>query len=259
MTDELHYDLAHIKFLEELWGDGYLSPGGPDEVRRVLEGIDLFGKRVLDIGCGSGGITASLVLEHGAHSVVGIDVEHPVVSAARARIDASGLSDRVDIQLVEPGPLPFEDSRFDVVFSKDAIVHIADKHLLAESVFRVLVPDGWFVASDWLIGHDGEPSADMQHYLRLEDLGFGMASPEMYSNALASAGFVDVKLTSRNRWYAQLARDERGRLAGPQRSRFEEALGVAEVVEQIATWDAMQIVLDSGEHCPHHIRGRKPA
>ena len=37
-TDQL-YDNAHIAFLESIWGEGYLSPGGPDEVARVLQGL----------------------------------------------------------------------------------------------------------------------------------------------------------------------------------------------------------------------------
>ncbi|WP_206165700.1 hypothetical protein, partial [Citrobacter braakii] len=35
-------------------------------------------------------------------------------------------------------------------------------------------------ASDWLIGHDGEPSADMKDYIAAEGLSFGMASPRRY-------------------------------------------------------------------------------
>ena len=46
------YDDRAIRFLEALWGEGFLSPGGPDEVRRIVEDIDFSGKRVLDIGCG---------------------------------------------------------------------------------------------------------------------------------------------------------------------------------------------------------------
>lgn len=30
------YDDTAIRFLEALWGEGYLSPGGPEEVDRVL-------------------------------------------------------------------------------------------------------------------------------------------------------------------------------------------------------------------------------
>ena len=55
MSDsELLYDDLHIDFLEDLWGEGYLSPGGAEEALRVVQGLDLKGKRVLDIGCGSG-------------------------------------------------------------------------------------------------------------------------------------------------------------------------------------------------------------
>ncbi len=48
-----------IGMLEYVWGDGWLSPGGPEEIGRLLEGIDLRDKSVLDIGCGVGGVDVS--------------------------------------------------------------------------------------------------------------------------------------------------------------------------------------------------------
>ena len=54
MSDEVLYDQQVIEFLEDIWGDGFLSPGGTDEVRRVLQGVTVDGKLVIDIGCGSG-------------------------------------------------------------------------------------------------------------------------------------------------------------------------------------------------------------
>ncbi|MGI9464783.1 MAG: methyltransferase domain-containing protein [Aestuariivirgaceae bacterium] len=255
---DILYDDRHIAFLELLWGDGYLSPGGPQEIERLLEGIDLAGKTVLDIGCGAGGITVALARDFDAGRVIGIDVEEPVCNAARRRADEAGQSARVDIRLVEPGPFPFAGERFDVVFSKDAIVHIADKEFLSAEAFRVLRPGGWFVASDWLILHDGPPSPEMAHYLALEDLDFGMASPARYEQALKAAGFSDVSLTNRNPWYRQAARSEVARLEGPERPQFEALLSAAEIADQIKTWQAMITVLDTGEHCPHHFRCRKP-
>src|SRR5262245_56759306 len=108
MGGEWLYDEHVIAFIEEMWGDGYLSPGGPDEVARVLDGIDLAGRSVLDIGCGSGGITVDLVRRYSALKVVGIDVEQPVCRHAAERVTASGLAERVDIMLVKPGPVPFD-------------------------------------------------------------------------------------------------------------------------------------------------------
>ena len=59
-------------------------------------------------------------------------------------------------------------------------------------------PGGWFVASDWLISHDGEPLPEMADCIAKEDLDFGMASPARYRRALEAAEFVDVSLTKRN-------------------------------------------------------------
>jgi SAM-dependent methyltransferase len=254
-----HYGERDVAFLERLWGEGYLSPGGPDEVSRIIDGLDLGGATILDIGCGTGGIAVSLVADHGAARVVGIDVEAALCEHARARVERDRLQDRVEIRLVVPGPFPFADEQFDVVFSKDSIVHIADKEHLCRDAFRVLRAGGWFAASDWLIAHDDEPSEAMRRYVAAEDLDFAMASPRRYRDALSAAGFVDIELRDRNRWYRDVARDELARLHGSQHDEFVAVLGEDAVLRQIATWSAMVPVLDSGEHCPHHFRGRRPA
>lgn len=257
-SGEAEYDDGLIRFLEIVWGDGYLSPGGPEEVDRVLAGLDLRGKRVLDIGCGTGGITMRLAETHGAAEVTGIDVEAPVIERARQKADACGVSDRVRFIQVAPGPLPFPDARFELIFSKDAIIHIPDKEALFADLFRLLAPGGIFAASDWLIAHDGEPSAAMKHYVAQEGLSFGMASPGRSRRAMEGAGFVDVTTADRNPWYREVARAELARLEGPLYATAVAAVGAARVDHNIGIWRAMQIVLDSGEHRPTHLRGRKP-
>jgi len=256
---EFEYDNESISFLETLWGEGYLSPGGPEEVRAVLEGIDLSGRTVLDVGAGAGGITFALASDYGAGRVVGIDVEAPVLDKARERAEARGLADRVTFVQVEPGPLPFPDESFDIVFSKDSMIHIPDKETLFADIMRVLVPGGWLVASDWMIAHDDEPSPEMKHYIEQEGLSFAMASPARYRRALEGAGFTDVRLRNRNPWYREVARNELAALEGDLHEHAVAAAGREVVDHNIGTWRAMLTVLDSGEHCPHHLRGRKPA
>ena len=48
--------------LQFMWGEGFLSPGGPEEVAEMVAGIDLGGRRVLDIGSGLGGVDIALRL-----------------------------------------------------------------------------------------------------------------------------------------------------------------------------------------------------
>ena len=144
MSNEVLYDQEVIAFLEELWGDGFLSPGGVDEVHRILNGVSIEGKTVIDIGCGSGACAILLAKDYGAKNVVGIDVEKPVCDAAIDRVQLDGASEKVTIKLVEPGPLPFGNEDIDIVFSKDSIIHIPDKETLACEVYRILKPGGYF-------------------------------------------------------------------------------------------------------------------
>jgi SAM-dependent methyltransferase len=256
MSDE-HYPPRLIAMLEAVWGEGFLSPGGPDEVARVLEGHDLAGKSVLDIGCGAGGIDIALATMHGAGYVTGIDVEDSVLTHARALVAAKGLNDRIGLVKVAPGPLPFPPGTFDVVFSKDSIIHIPDKQALMAEVARVLKPGGWFLASDWLIGVE-TISPQMAEYIAAEGLDFGMATPARYGAAMVSNGFTDLRIASRNAWYRDEARREVARMKGAMGDAAAAVVGRDFVDQNIAIWERMIPVLDSGEHCPTHLAGRKP-
>jgi len=258
MSDEILYHSQMISFLEELWGDGFLSPGGADEVKKVLEGVKIKDQRVLDIGSGSGACAVLLAKNYFAKQVVGIDVEPPVCDAARDHVLAAGLSETVSIELVSPGVLPFENSTYDVVFSKDSIIHIPDKSALAADVFRVLKPGGQFAASDWLISHDGKPSPEMSEYIKAEGLEFAMASPGEYKDALVKAGFVEIELVNRNPWYSKVAENELEWLKGPDRKDLSKRHGKEFIDHQVEIWTKLVGVLISGEHCPHHIRAKKP-
>jgi ubiquinone/menaquinone biosynthesis C-methylase UbiE len=256
MTED-HYPTRMIAMLEAVWGEGFLSPGGAQEVARVLGNHDLRGKSVLDIGCGAGGIDIALVGTHGAAYVCGIDVEDAVLNHARALISRACLSDRIGLMKVVPGPLPFPPETFDVVFSKDSIVHIPDKRNLMVEVFRVLKPGGWFLASDWLIATD-TISPLMAEYIAAEGLDFGMATPARYLDAMAAAGFVKTTTTSRNEWYRVAAREELERLKGDTGEAAARIVGQDFVDRNIDIWSRLIPVLDSGEHCPTHLAAQKP-
>ena len=225
----------------------------------MIADADIAGCAVLDIGCGAGGIDIALVNNHGAGYVTGIDVEDTVLRHARGLIERAGVAGRIGLAKVVPGPLPFPPKSFDVVFSKNSIIHIPDKHALMADVFRILKPGGRFIASDWLIGHDDPPSPAMAAYIKSEGLEFGMASPARYAEAMRAAGFADIATVSRNQWYRGAAREELARLKGAAGARMVETVGRDFVDHNIEIWERMIPVLDAGEHCPTHLRARRPS
>ena len=68
MTHEAEYHDNMVRMLELIWGEGYMAPGGPGNVNKLLDGTEPAGKRILDIGCGVGGPAMEMARAHGAES-----------------------------------------------------------------------------------------------------------------------------------------------------------------------------------------------
>jgi phosphoethanolamine N-methyltransferase len=184
-------------------------------------------------------------------------VEQPVLDKAAAGARETGLADRARFQLVEPGPLPFEDGRFDVVFSKDAIIHVPDKPALFRDILRVLRPGGWVVLSDWFRG-DQPFSREMTDWISALGLTFSMALLDDTAALLAGAGFAEVSTRDRNAWYAERSRQEVAQMAGPDRGRLMVILGEKGAHNWIERARLKSIAVGQGHLRPGHLRGRKP-
>ena len=244
--------------LEMIWGEGFMSPGGADEVLRVLGDHDIKGCSVLDIGCGLGGAAVVLLQRGSAGSVTGFDVQPLLLERARARALGLGLSDRLDFVLGEPGPLPFGDASFDAVFSKDAIIHVADKAGLYCEIARVLRPGGRLFVSDWLTSDDHGNGPLMDQFLKVTNHDFQMISLQQAGALARAAGFTDVALVDRRDWYLVEAIAERDRLLGHVGKTFKDRWGADAINEELSFYETLVACLAEGVVRPGHIRGRKP-
>ena len=175
------YNDTFITGLQWLWGDGNMAPGGTDDLGEMLGGIDSRNKSVLDVGSGLGAIAIALVRDYQAASVIGVDVEPHLVEHSRERARKAGLADKVSFEQVTPGTLPFKDNSFDIVVTKDAIVHIPDKAQFYKDILRVLKPGGAFAGSDWLRKGQGACSDTAAAWLEIVHLDFELQNPEPVS------------------------------------------------------------------------------
>jgi len=252
------YDDGMQALLQIIWGEGFLSPGGESEVAQLLEGSDLSGSTLLDIGCGLGAVDEILVRRYHVASVTGVDVDPALLTVMRARLERAGLTARIRAVCVEPGPLPFADSSFDVVFSKDSLVQIPDKPRIFAEVLRVLRPGGRFIASDWLRGGSGGYSADMLEFFRLEGIAYNMATLDESAAALKASGFEDVHIRDRNEWYLQLAQQELAAMQGSLNATIVGRIGAQRAEHFIENWRQLVVVLKRGELRPGHLKAVKP-
>jgi SAM-dependent methyltransferase len=123
--------------------------------RRVLRRLaPQPGERILDIGCGTGRLTAELVAILGEGTVVAVDRSEAMLREAAAQaVEPSGphrLHDnrpsvRTCFVRADGSALPFVDA-FDAVFSTATFHWILDHDQLFASIYRALAPGGRLVA-----------------------------------------------------------------------------------------------------------------
>ena len=93
------------------------------------------GTTVLDLGCGSGDVTARFALAHPECRIVGVDAGPTMLAAARDHFATLGITDR--IELLErhlPDPTIADAGPFCAVISNSLLHHLDDPHTLWEAV-----------------------------------------------------------------------------------------------------------------------------
>lgn len=111
--------------------------GFPD--RKIVDGRTLQGKRILNLGCGTGNDAWYLTREN---SVIGLDyAESGLVIGQRHGLQ--GVTG--DLNLCPA--LPFADRSFDVIICKDILEHLLEPQAALKEARRVLKDDGYIVIS----------------------------------------------------------------------------------------------------------------
>lgn len=253
MSHENEYDDSMVAMLELIWGEGYMAPGGPGNVAKLLNGTRPHGKRILDVGCGIGGPALEMARGFDAE-VVGIDLEQPLIERAIAATHRFGMSGQCSFRTVEPGPLPFENESFDIVVSSGALTQTGDKAALLRQIFRVLKPGGFLTSYEWMKS-DAELSADMRYWFELEGLTYELETLEQFAERISDAGFSDVTMTDASDWYRREARREYELIKGELHEQLVERLGVDTAEHFVEDWRAMVVVCESGEMRQGYCRG----
>jgi ubiquinone/menaquinone biosynthesis C-methylase UbiE len=111
---------------------------------------------VLDVGCGLGG-TARYLSEKYKCNVVGIDLTEEYISVGKKLTELVGLIDRVELRHGSALEIPYEDERFDIVWTEHVQMNIADKNRFYSEIARVLKPGGRLLFHDIFRGLGDPP------------------------------------------------------------------------------------------------------
>jgi len=101
------------------------------------------GRRVLDVGCGPGSLTAELVSRVGAAAVSAVDPSEPFVAAARARNPGA------EVLQASAEHLPFPDGTFDAALAQLVVHFMTDPVAGLTEMARVTRTRGVVAACVW--------------------------------------------------------------------------------------------------------------
>ena len=143
--DEYHFDKLH-------------------HLLRLIRFDGLAGRRVLDVGCGTG---VDLVrFARGGAQATGIDLATSAVVLARQNVAAHGV--RAHLAVADGEALPFPSDHFDYVFAHGVVQYTTNGRRLVEEVRRVLKPRGEAVFQgynrvSWLNALSRLMKVDLEH------------------------------------------------------------------------------------------------
>lgn len=160
------------------------------------------GKRILELACGTGRLTAHLVSLAGYDQVTATDVNPDMLAYAARKI---GSNPRLAWHRVDGVDLPYLDASFDTVICQFGWMFFSDKVQAVKEARRVLKPGGKLIFNVWnsLEENPWSRLADrlLQDYFpenppAFFKTPFGYFDPEMIRRDLAEGGFSEFSLES---------------------------------------------------------------
>jgi phosphoethanolamine N-methyltransferase len=205
------YSRTSILRYEKIFGEHYISTGGAettDNLCRRLGNSLRPGARVLDVGSGIGGAAFHLARTFGAR-VTGIDLAEEMVAIALERAKELGLSSEVNFILGDVLDTPFAD-KFDIIWSRDALMHVPDKERLFARLYNLLDDGGRIVITDYARGKTPASPAFEEYSTKT---GYHVVEPEQYGQLLEGAGFEEVQVIDATDTFVDILSRESKRLA----------------------------------------------
>jgi cyclopropane-fatty-acyl-phospholipid synthase len=165
--------------------------------------------RVLDIGCGWGGLALTLARDYGAR-VTGITLSREQLTEARDRALSAGLQDRVTFEMLDYRAV---DQRFDRIVSVGMFEHVGVGfyQTFFDSVARCLSPDG--VALLHAIGRSDGPGATNPWIDKYIFPGGYCPAVSEVMPAIERSGLVTTDIEILRLHYAETLRNWRWRFA----------------------------------------------
>lgn len=192
LAGEGDWTRPRLRLAEELWGEGFLFPGGASEMRRLAVPLGLSAtSSLLLLGAGSGGPTLVLAGELGVWTH-GYESDPFLAAVAARRIQRAGvaLAKRATVERWDPEHPDFARRAFDLAIGIDVLRARRPEDVLA-ALTQAVRPGGQIALLETVAPAPLDPAdAAVAAWLRLDLRGAMPPDPARVARALERLGFV---------------------------------------------------------------------
>ncbi|XP_041038019.1 phosphoethanolamine methyltransferase, partial [Carcharodon carcharias] len=216
--DSKQYSRSSILRYEKIFGHGFVSSGGLHTTQEFVQMLNLVrGQSVLDVGCGIGGGDFYMAKNYGVE-VLGMDLSSNMVEIAMERAVTENTP-LVQFEIGDATKRVFGEKLFDVIYSRDTILHIADKEDLFKKFYTWLKPGGKLLITDYCCG-ESPWSTHFEEYVRQR--GYILYTVQKYGKLLQDLGFVSVRAEDRTQQFVEILKVELQRMDSIREAFLQE-------------------------------------
>ncbi|XP_037519867.1 uncharacterized protein LOC119396650 [Rhipicephalus sanguineus] len=192
--DKRQYSSNGVRLYEWIFGDTFISTGGLSTTEWGVKKAGVKdGDRILDVGCGVGGHDFYMAEKFDVR-IMAVDLSVNMMSIALEHFaKRPHLADKIQFKMSDVMQAEFPEASFDLIYSRDALLHIADKDTLFALFHKWLAPGGRIFFTDYCRGDKDkeEYSEEFKQYVAQRQ--YNLLTVSEYGQLLKKAGFVNVK------------------------------------------------------------------
>ncbi len=261
---EVHYEAptfdwrtARIALVQEVWGPGFVGPGGEEAILNLVKPFCLNpAMSLLELGARLGG-AARIMADHFGVWVTGLEADSNLVEAGMELSTMAGLAKKAPIKSFDPEHFEVQPKSFDCVFSRDFFFTVEDKDRLLKMIDFALKDRGQLLFTDFVAAEPGRSTPALQEWIAAEPETPHLWTVEDYTKALAALKF-DVRIAEditadlckqvTTRWASYMA--------GVDQSALESEAAAA-LVDEVKFWTRRVKVMEAGDLKAYRIMGLK--